>query len=282
MRKTFLLILLSSLFLYSCRKPAQEGDIQSAEDQLMAENEFTRIYELVEEVAERAVFSGNTQGSILPAAARLNFSDSSYTDGSPVMFTIDFGAMDSLHPAGLICTDGKYRAGKIHASVSAPRTQIGSVISVSITEADGYYSGNGQNMQQYRAEETIEQIDSFTVRLQLSNAGLTNSLGTLRWSSDLSIRKVYDAGPGWWNDKYEMKGLSSGINVSGSEFEVEITSPLLRDFSPGCYQTFIQGSWILKDARGNSLTVDYDAFGDAACDRKLIMKWNSFSRLIEL
>lgn len=282
MRKAVWLIVLSSLFLFSCRKPAKEGDIQSAEDQLMAENEFLRIYELLEDVAERAVFNGNTQGSFLPAAARLSFSDSSFTDGSPVVFTIDFGAMDSLHPAGLICTDGKYRAGKIRASISAPIAQRGSLISLSISEADEYYSGNGQQMNQYWAEGVIERKDSITLRLQLSDAGLRHALGSVRWNADMMISKISDAGTGWWNESYEVRGSSYGLNANGSEFEVEITSPLVRKFNTGCYQTFVQGSWMLKDARGNILIADYDPFGDVACDKIVRIQWNTFSRQINL
>jgi hypothetical protein len=259
-----------------------EGDIQSAEDQLMAENEFLRIYEMAEDVAALGAFNGNTAGTILPAEAILSFSDSSFTDGSPVVFTIDFGVMDSLHPAGMVCTDGKYRSGKIEASLSAPFSRIGSVISVKITAAHEYHSGNGIQMQHFRGDESIERTDSMSVRLKVTDGIVKHSLGSLNWSADLRLQKLSDEGPGWWNDRYEMRGTSSGINVNGNEFEVEITAPLLREFKPGCYQTFVQGGWTLKDARGNSMTADYDAYGDGACDRKLILKWNSFSRLIEL
>ena len=52
--------------------------------------------------------------------------------------------------------------------------------------------------------------------------------------------------------------------------------------SLGCLSTFITGKISVTNSNGKVLSIDYDSFGDAACDKTATIYYNNRSRNITL
>lgn len=111
--KFYLLVAISISYavLSSCRKADLQESIQSAQDNASVETEFGNIYDVSSGYAQEDGLTGKTDADkILPSGAVVSFQDSLFTsqDGNPLEFTIDYGALKTTTPKGLLCKDGRY------------------------------------------------------------------------------------------------------------------------------------------------------------------------------
>jgi hypothetical protein len=258
---------LSSAFLFSCRKEKLET-ITSAEDNSTAESEFTAAFDLGDDVASGDSRFKKSSSTILPSGAVLTVTDSLFTDGDPKEFFIDFGAKGSTAPFGLLCGDGRYRAGKIHFTLTGPYLTVGSVLTINIDDADQYFSGNGAEMTQITGKKVITRTQTNQFTVDVTNGKAINDKGTITWQANRTITKITDAGPGLVGDVFEIIGTASGTNRNGEAFTVDITVPLKKKIQIGCANTFVKGKLTLKNTdTSKEINVDYDPFNDEACDK---------------
>ena len=258
---------LSSAFLFSCRKEKLET-ITSAEDNSTAESEFTAAFDLGDDVASGDSRFKKASSTILPSGAVLTVTDSLFTDGDSKEFFIDFGAKGSTAPFGLLCGDGRYRAGKIHFTLTGPYLTVGSVLTINIDDADQYFSGNGAEMTQITGKKVITRTQTNQFTVDVTNGKAINDKGTITWQANRTITKITDAGPGLVGDVFEIIGTASGTNRNGEAFTVDITVPLKKKIQIGCANTFVKGKLTLKNTdTSKEINVDYDPFNDEACDK---------------
>lgn len=254
---------------YSCRKDTKETleTITSAEDNSTAENEFTSLFDVADDVAsnDTRTRAGNT---ILPSGAVVTFTDSSYLDGDGVDFIIDFGPVKAVAPRGLLCNDGRYRAGKIRFTSTNRYGVVGAVFTAETTPSDGYYGGSdGSNMTQLIGVLTITRATVNSLNIKVTNASAINSNGTVYWQSDRTITKTVDNGPGLIGDEFDIIGTASGINRKGENFTLVIDQALHKKIEAGCARTFISGKITLTNtSSGKTIKVDYDPNNDQKCD----------------
>jgi len=273
MQKSFFklgIIVMAALVLGCCRREKLEAleTITSAEDNSTVETEFSSAFDLGDDVVSNDTRLKKAGSTILPSGAILKFTDSLFTDGDGKEFEIDFGPIGSTLPFGRLCGDGRYRAGKIHFTLSAIYLNIGSRLTINISDNDAFFSGNGAEMTQISGDKimTRTQINQFTV--EVINGKAMNAKGTVAWTASRTITKSIDAGPGILGDVFEVTGTASGTNRNGDNFTVNITTPLKKKIEIGCAQTFIKGKLSLKNTKsGIEILIDYDPFSDGACDK---------------
>lgn len=255
--------------LSACKKDKAETTetIVSAEDNSTLESEFTSLFDVADDFSsnDRRTRAGNT---ILPSGAVVTFDDSSFTDGDGVSCTIDFGPLKTSAPRGILCLDGRFRAGKIHLNISQRYAQDSAQVEVVINDSDQYYAGNnGAEMTHISGILTITRIESTVLRIVASNAKATNDKGTVSWQSSRTITKLVDAGPGILGDQFSISGSASGVNRNGENFTVSINDPLLKRVELGCARTFVKGKITLSNtSTGKSISIDYDPYSNQACD----------------
>ncbi|HLP22119.1 MAG TPA: hypothetical protein VK174_17515, partial [Chitinophagales bacterium] len=209
------LVAVAILSLTSCKKELAEN-IQSAQDNAAIETEYAQIYDVVADYASTDQRTGKTDDMILPSGAVVTFADTTFTDGDGIEFTIDYGPLDhGTNYKGIACGDGRYRAGKIHVGMNNRWNNFPVTLNVTISTADDYYVGNGTKMYKLSGNKTIQRDNATSYRVVVTNATLQRDNGTISWDSDRSITRTYDAGPGWYNDVYELSGSASGTNVNG-------------------------------------------------------------------
>lgn len=243
--------------------------IYSAEDNAIIETEFTALYDLLDDLAETDEKLRKKGGTILPSGAEVTYLDTIWSDGDGVEVLVDFGPLGETEPKGLLCKDGKYRAGKIKATLSKPFKEVGSSFIASLSEKDAYFSGDGSDMVQLSGTLGIYRIGENTINIDVVNGMATKEDRAIKWTlANRTIRRTLDAGPGVWGDHFEITGDAQGVNRNGEEFTVTIDEPLLKKMETGCAQTFIKGRLtITVGMSAKIIVVDYDPFNDQACDR---------------
>ncbi len=289
--KVGLFLLLVVLSLSSCRKREFNDSIQSAKENAQIETEFSNIYDLVSGVAESDGRTGKTDAdSILASGAILTFSDSSFVatgnnpDGDPAEFVIDYGSLGNSVPAGRLCKDGRYRAGKIHVSMRDRFNTADNQFVITIADADGYYVGDGTEMYKVTGQETVTRQGSQQKWItDVNDAIMETDGGKVRWSATRTITFVTDNPFTIWGDKYQITGNAAGFNSDEVGYTLTITKPLVKEIRIGCASTFTEGVIELQNSSSNSkLTLDYDPYDNANCDRVARASFLNYDKIITI
>lgn len=267
-RKIFILFI-TTLFLSNCEDPITQvkENIFSAQDNALVENEVNSTIEAMTDWVANVKFYKKTN-QIIPAGAIIIFKDSTFNDFDGIEGTIDFGPKGLTKPYGLLCSDGKYRAGKIHFTLNQPVEFPGSVFQMTMESAGKFYSGTGDEMNLLSGILSVENKDGFSLLVKAVKLILNEEEGkSVEWNCSRTIRMVKDAGKGVWGDVYSLEGTANGINRNGEEFEVSIDQPLIKKMEDGCSKTFVKGILSIKNTAANKIIrVDYDPNKDEACD----------------
>ncbi len=276
------MVILTAMVFTSCRRELAES-IQSAEDNAAIETEYAQVYDVVADYASTDTRTGKTDDNILPSGASVSFADTTFTDGDGIEFTIDYGVLD--HGAsfkGILCKDGRYRAGKIHVSMDHHWSDTPVTINITISTADEYYVGNGTKMYKLSGLKTITRSSATSYSVTVTNATLQRDNGTISWSSNREITQTHDAGAGWYDDEYEISGSASGTNVNGVTFTVNTVTPLKKKLTLGCLSTFVSGDLMLTNSNGKMLEINYDSYNNEACDKSVTITYNGTTKVIQV
>ncbi len=274
----------SFAFLISCRKGTLNESIQSAQDNVSIETELGNIYDAASGYAQEDGLTGKTDATVLPSGAIVTFQDSAFVsqDGTPLTFTIDYGALGSTAPKGLLCKDGRYRAGKINVSLKEKFGTADNQITVSIPSANDYYVGNGTDMRKVTGTKTVtRQGSAKTWSVVVSNATLETQNGTIQWNANRTLTQTVDV-PGAFGDEYTITGSAQGVNAKGEAFSVVTTEPLVKKIQIGCLSTFVSGVLELTNSKNEKFTIDYDPYNNSACDKAAEVSFRNRKRIINV
>lgn len=248
----------SSLLFTSCKKDAsKDSDVESAENNSLAEASFNDVTTISDQAAiggsvnMRVADGSREDGSLGSGCATVTID----TVSTPHIVTIDFGSTNC------VCNDGRTRRGKILLSYSGRYREAGTVISISF---NNYFVNDNQltgtktitNQGLNNAGNLVYKID---VNGQVIKA---NGGGTISWTS--SRQREWTAGAStplvWSDDAYSITGTASGTNASGKSYTINITKPLVRKMS--C-RWFESGTLDVTPEGKPARTLDY---GTTGCD----------------
>lgn len=244
----------------------------SAEDAVISESALASAFEVIEDIASTDNRLKKNGNPLLPDGAQLIFTDSSFTDGTPVRFYVDFGPMDlndTINAKGLLCADGKYRAGRIEVEVNKPYTEIGCVINAVFPTSNSYFIGDGWQMNRVTGTLTATRTAVDEINLVIANAIVESKQGSLSFNSEKTIRHIKGQDiPGVIGDEFEISGKGNGKNRNGEDYITTITLPLIKRVEDGCANTFIIGRMELENLSSKRiLKIDYDPFNNGVCDK---------------
>jgi len=269
MKKLFLTIAIIGFLFSACSDNPNnlKESITSAEDNAMVETQLSSVFEILDDVASSDPKLKKTAGTILPSGATLTYTDSLFSDGDGIEFNIDFGAKGSLAPFGLLCQDGRYRAGILRATLSAPYSSIGATLTLDIADVDSFFSGDGTDMYQIVGNTLISRTELNKLTIVMTDMKVKDGASTVTWSSNKEIVRTFDAGLGVWKDHFEITGSGNGTNRNGEAFTVNIDKALLKKVETGCAKTFVSGIITLEvTGSGQKIIVNYDPYGNGVCD----------------
>lgn len=267
-RKLFFLFVIAGFF-NACKDPVVEvkENIFSAKDHSLVENEFNSTVEALSDWISNAKFYKKGE-SIIPENVMVYFADSTFKDLDGVEGTLDFGLPGNTKPYGLLCSDGKYRSGKIHFKCNQPLNVPGAELVLTMSDSDKFSSGPGDELYLLNGVFKIQNPDGQHLKLTTINMQLANKSGKITWSCDRILKLVKDAGQGIWGDIYSLEGISNGLNRNGEAFSVQITELLIKKMEVGCSRTFVKGKLTIKNEdTGKDTHINYDPDNNSACDQ---------------
>jgi hypothetical protein len=270
MRKIAFLFLLGLTFVFqSCLKRNDVVElIESGEDQSLLENEFSFVFDNVDNSFRSEDDQGgrNEAAEILPSCAQVVFNASTKT------LTIDFGSSYCL------CKDGRSRKGKIKAVFTGTYRTPGSVTTVTVED---YFVKGLQNQEvKFEGTKTLTYLektsDGSRYSYSVSGAKAIAPNGTISWQTNATIvRTQGDNTLNPWDDVYTVDATSSGTNRRGMNFSVVTSQILKKKIQIGCVANFVSGVLVLTNSDGNKLTLNYDPNSDEACDKIATIQFNN-------
>jgi len=287
---SFVLGLAGLLALGACSTENEATDnltldsTESAEVNTEAENEFTTVFEFVDdEGADLGVATmGGRYASNERRAKGYNLPDCGTRtwDAETRTMTIEFAAQDSSNQ-GCQCEDGRTRSGQIVATFSGNQWRTaGSQATISLNN----YFVNGYQRTGTKVVNNQGLVnDQYVYSWAVSNASIETAAGTFSWQSAYTITRV--AGNGTKtpvDDVLELTGGASGTNRQGGSYSMDITQPLKRLRQRGCARTFVSGQYQITNSNGGQLQVNYDPTGEELCDWAAQVTVNGESKIISL
>ena len=263
------------LFTTSCKRAdVAADDLTSAEDQGQGDEENAATADLVEAAAPQDVTASASPAIASPTELR-GLTAGCFTrtyDAATRTLTLDFG------PTNCLCADGRYRRGQITAVFSGPYRQAGAVVTIN---RSNYFVNDNQHL----GTRVITSLGGGSFDLDVQNASIifANNGGTTAWSSQRRYTRTAGFGtPTILDDAYSTTGALTGTNRRGVTYTATIKSPLLKKFALGCARHFVAGTIELTNSKTQTLLLNYDPSGTAACDNVATVTINGRTRTIYL
>lgn len=266
---TLMLVTLSGIMFTGCRKPEKEdNDTSTTNDNAFAEGTFNDMATIAEQASTGSVSTfrnGNGDDvSLLSNCATITWD--TLNNSNVDTLTVDFG--NSV--PGCLCSDGRYRRGKIIISYTGGQHYRDSGLVATLTPSNYFV-----NSHQILGTKTV------TNRGHITNGQLTwdivvngqiikpNNGGTVSWSTVktkvlLAGETIYGGPINWAIAKWQITGTISGTDVNGNPFNGNTVTPLVRDMTCGQYRKyFTSGQFDFTPGTRPTREVD---FGNGACD----------------
>jgi len=218
----FVLVFLS--FVFSCKKENKTEGVKLSEEVIMAESFFTSVIIDTDNnlrVVDDFLFGSNK--SIENDCAVITIAPAD-TLNWPKTITIDYGDTNCLGK------DNRYRRGKIIAQLPHRISDTLSFINIGF---DSFYLNDNKMLGTIKYTNTGLNAENFnTFEIEISNAAVITSRGTIYWSS--SQNYVYDflntPGPHLVN-MLEATGEATGQLTNGRSFKARVIAPLFSVLS---------------------------------------------------
>jgi hypothetical protein len=247
MKKTLLFLFVAAATFSACRKEDAEPDNTAAQDSNTAENIFSDMYAVVDDVSE------NTAG-----IRDLNTPciDTVMVDTtiSPRVVIIDFGT-DECSGA-----DGKVRKGRILVTYTGRYRDEGTIITITPQNytVDGFLVVGTKTIVNEGLNTDGRPYFSIvaTATITAPNAAYVttwNSTRTRTWMEGFNTPTPLD-------DVYQITGLATGTNRNGISYAMQITEPLVAKVA--C-PWLVKGVVNVNPANGTTRTMN---FGNGDCN----------------
>jgi hypothetical protein len=232
MKKRILILsffLLASLaFVYiGCKKDSEDKDQRAAQDNSIAENAFNDVFNQVDYAAKKTTETGANKIMNVDTTGCGTISLSSYdTVTWPKTLTIDFGTTNCL------CSDLKFRRGKIIATMDSMYRDSGTVITITLDQyyVNDYHIEGTKTITNMGPVGTYGNGGNLKYSVVVSNAKITPPTGNpIYWNSSRTrewIEGESTKWPNWQDDVYLIDGSANGTDQNGNTFTVTITEPL--------------------------------------------------------
>lgn len=275
--KLSVLVSLSMLLLLSmssCERINHNSDTreETAADFAMVMTEIGSIIEYAEESCDQ------TNGKGTPLYFKLqNFNkdtritvlDSTFYDGDPVEFTIDFGpAAAPLQPSQK-CLDGRFRGGVIKVVLESHYIENTAKSHILIEKGSSFVFGTESKVftidhLEMDVDRQMRELLSFSIKhLEMDD-------NHLELEGKLTTEKLSGLStPGVFGDHYQLQG-DGHLEIDDEDFQWNIGSPLIKKLEPGCGMIPVKGLLNLTIEKTNrDIVMDFDPFNNESCDRIL-------------
>ena len=261
------MIIVIAMTMVSCKKEnvLKLPKYRSAQDNAIAEKMYRDVFSKADDAARNHTSKSGKDISTCPT-----YTVSGYI--FPITVTMDFGS-------GCIGSDGLTRKGKIVSVISLPYTDSSSTV---ISHCDNFHVIYGLTDYTVAGRQVITNIGHnnsgnyiFTEVVDSSSISFTENgtIKTIKWRCNRQNEWI-EGDDTWLNifdDVYLVTGTSSGNDINGDPFEINITSPLRIQMSCG-YIT--AGKLDIINPGYPTISVD---FGTGNCDNAFTVTVNGMT-----
>ena len=268
MKKKILIIapflLLTLAFVYvGCKKDREDKDQRAAEDNAIAENAFNDVFKQVDNAAKETSEAGANKIMQLDSIGCGTVTITPFdTLTWPKTLTIDFGSTNCL------CSDGRFRKGKVIANLTGRYRDSLTVITVTL---DQYYV-NDYHIEGSKTITNLGHVGTYGTgghlkySIVVANAKITPPTGNpVYWNSTRTrewIEGEATSWPTWTDDVYLIDGSADGTDANSNTFTVTITTPL---------RIALDCKWIESgtvEIAPDGLAIRTVDFGNGTCDNQ--------------
>lgn len=239
-------------------------------------SELISTFDILDDLASSHDAFKKKENELLPSDAKITYHDVLFIDGTGVDFEIDLGNLGS-EPSGLLCKDGKYRAGKILVKITRPYSEIGTIMTIEFPKERPFFSGDGSTMERFVGVVKLKREDDDEITLTTESLKSGKSGEESNVNANLLITKEVDNGLGIFNDIVLFDGELKIENTTNS-VELKSIAPLKKVYSLICAKNIVAGELSVKLSESISdIYIDFDPDNDEACDNKIAMSINGKS-----
>ncbi len=245
---------------------------ESVESSLVVMSEIISTFDIIEDLATSHELMNVSDESFLTSEVKIEFLDTVFTDGDGLEVILHFGELGST-PQGVLCKDGKYRAGDIKLMLSNPYQVDGAELSIIFPENAHFYSGDGQQMVEFIGEIKLERdLEDVICMAKALDTYFNNEYNQV--DAELFIKTVADNGVGLQNDVLSFEGEVE-LSGSASTTLLHTSSPLKKNYTSNCTKNVVEGELFADFTSTESeVFVDFDPFDDQACDNVVAITIN--------
>ncbi len=235
-------VLMTVFFLSftGCRKPKDnDTDTSGAEDNSLADKSFEDMGQISNEAAAGGLSSYKLAGNngIFSHCVTLTFDTLNNSNADSI--TVDFGSTNCL------CHDGRYRRGKLYITYTGKYWDSLSFITIKTAPTDNYFVNDNQVIgTKSITNKGHNSAGHMNWDIQVSGQIIkASNQGTITWTS--TRNREWLAGEStpwiWGDDEYGVTGTTQGTSANGTQFNVTITSQLIRKIA--CPKHFVSGTF---------------------------------------
>ena len=256
------------MVLFSCNKDKVveiELSDEPIQNSLFVMSELVATFDAIDDLVSVDSLMQEKGDPFISPDVNVFFIDSLFTDGDGVEAIFDFGP-DQGHPRGELCKDGHYRAGRMHAYLSAPYDEVGAELVIDFKPEYNYVSGNGVDMVDFSGQVTLKRLSPNTIHC--TSYSLTSFYSELAQdiTASLAVSKILDGGLGLRDDVISIAGEVVLVGPNQT-IGMATQNPLKKMFTSNCAGNIIAGEISsIKATSPSEFFVDFDPYEDEACD----------------
>ena len=158
--------------------------------------EILSTFDILEDLATSHDLMLKKNEILLPEGVLVVIVDNNFDDGDGIEVELQFGEPTGS-PAGILCKDGRYRAGKLILELDKPYSEKDASLTVSMPESSPFYSGSGTSLNEMTGQLIFKRSELHTVHIKSKKLSVKESGGSpVAIDLDLTCHKIHESGLG--------------------------------------------------------------------------------------
>jgi hypothetical protein len=231
-------------------------------------SEILSTFDIVQDWSTGDLLYFKKDESLMPSDVVVSYLDTTFIDGDGIKLGFDFGFLGQS-PHGLLCKDGKYRAGYFTVSLNRQPQDIDAKLVIEFPEDNPFYSGDGESMTEISGAMVIKRISDDELKLTTAQLSVIENKEAKRVDATIAIRELADNGYGIVNDQLSFDGT---LSVTDNQLTISLatTLPLRKNYTLECAKNIVEGKLNVNISNSiSAIDIDFDPDNDAACDNKV-------------
>lgn len=275
LRKVWVLILFSGLM--GCATSDDLVEVAETSEThhatLTILSEMVSSIDVIEDLSTSDSFFFKKSNSFLPDDVGIVYIDNTYDDGDGLELELDFGMLGEM-PHGILCKDGKYRAGVVKLKLNKPFNEYDAELEIEFDDEEPFYSGDGGHMVKFTGDIELTRAGTSVLSIATEDLVTTKNNISNTIKCELEIKKVQDVGIGLLNDVNELKGWMA-LHGDGRTVEVNVTSPLKKRYLHDCAKHIVSGTIdVTLSNSASDIVIDFNPYHNEACDNDIAVTVN--------